>query len=227
MALLKPPPERNSLERGALVGEGKDRYLQSLSKNSFLGEDLLFTFVFLEEKRLNRLQGSDKRKITSKDIMDSLSEAKESHMMQQSWDSPSCPSSRTQSSSGLSPPSQQTSSSRNLEPEPARNDPWSVPEHSAEASNTHQSDVSEFQPEEVFVDVRLKESGCGFMSCLTCVCFRRRLSGGRRRASGEGRRWRNSPGDESSSLTTEEERAYLMQCDQLGLASWGRDDSGD
>ena len=143
-------------------------------------------------------------------------------MMQPSRDSPFGPSG-TQSS-GLSSPNQQTSAFRqNLEPEPARNDPWSVPPRSTEASeDAHQSAASEdHQSDEFFIDVRLKRSGCGFMSCLTACtsCFRRRRSGGRQRLrdSSEG----------GSSMTMEEERAYLMQCDQLGLESWGRDDDAD
>ena len=123
-------------------------------------------------------------------------------------------------SSGLSStcPETPSSSNHNLEPEPARNDPWSVPEpkQSTEVGNSH---WSAFEPEEVFVEVQLKESGCSFSRCIACLmpCVpwaRRRKGRGRPRR----RRAHKSSGDESStSLTTEEERAYLMQCDQLGM----------
>lgn len=42
----------------------------------------MWCIAFYEEKKLDRLQGFDKRSITSKDIMASLSEAREDHMRQ-------------------------------------------------------------------------------------------------------------------------------------------------
>ena len=230
MALLKPPPERSDLDKGALEGEGRERYLNSLGKSSLKARNSLYSPTLppttTKERRLNRLQGTDKRKITSKDIMNSLSEAKESHMMQPSRDLPLETQTSGQSSSG-----QSTSATRPiLESEPARNDPWSVPQtvdtHQTEridsSDNRHQSDEEEQQSDEFFVDVQLKRSGCGFMSCLmSCTaCLRRRQS-----STG---RWRlRGFSDGGSSLTAEEERAYLMQCDQLGLASWGKDEDDD
>lgn len=148
------------------------------------------------------MQGSDKRKITSKDILSSLSEAKESHMMQQSGDPP--PQSSGLDSSNQAPPF------RNLEPELARNDPWSVPQRNAESGSPHQAGMNQLQPEEVFVDVKLKRSWCGLygcVSCLTCACLRQQSWRRLQRTS--------SPGGVSDNLTSEEERAYLMRCDEL------------
>lgn len=159
-----------------------------------------------EEKRLNRLQGSDKRSIRSKDIMNSLSEARDDHMQQIT--DPISSSAQHHHSTGtiLNRDSENTILHRDSEP--ARNDPWhAIPP----STDTSQRQVVENELQsDFFVPVEIEKSGCGFskcISCLTCVCCRRT---GHRTRLHRARRVR-------SSLSAEEEREYLMDCDELGL----------
>ena len=92
--MLQPPPPRESFDVGALDSEGKERYLSSLGKFFAFLRSLNFclgcvSVVRLLERKLDKLQGANKRAITSKDIMASLSEARDDHLRQGTYDSTS------------------------------------------------------------------------------------------------------------------------------------------
>lgn len=81
----------------------------------------------------------------------------------------------------------------------------------------------------MFVDVKLEKTGCGFSKCfswLTCMCCKGVGGSERLQTSrGSGRQGRLR-GSEGSSLREEEEREYLMDCDELGL-SWEQEGDGN
>ena len=90
------------------------------------------------------------------------------------------------------------------------NDPWhitSTPNN--QQQETSSDDTSDILRTEFFVDLEVEKTGCGFSRCLPCLKKRT----GRKRS-----RVRST----ESSLTADEEREYLMDCDELGMA-WEED----
>lgn len=136
--------------------------------------------------------------------MQSLTEAHDDHMHQIADPS----SDSTHLSSNSTHLSAHTST-LHRDPEPAQNDPW----HIAPTPNTdysHHQNVAEELQSEFIVPLEV-ERGCGFsrcISCLACACLKSRRTGYQRRT-----RLRSA----GSSLTAEEEREYLMDCDELEL----------
>lgn len=137
-----------------------------------------------------------KKTITSKDILRSLSEAREDHLRQPNY----LPSTIT------------TGTRRDVAS--ARNDPWNVAAPFS-STNTNLSD-SQQQHKEYRLESELDVGGNEGATCLSsfaracvccgCPCDRARGRHQRRRLQYVG-----------SNPTTEEEGEYLMDCDELGL----------
>ena len=142
---------------------------------------------YITENRLNKLQGSNKKKITSKDIISALSEARDDHMR----DFTSAGNSYTQQTPSL-----------------ATNDPWNTQSVTESQFTGHQSDPGFTELEFEHFEENSEPPGHS-MWCYGC-CGRQRL----RYSAGERVQARFG-----SSLTPEEERAYLVDCDELELQS--------
>ena len=151
----------------------------------------------IKESRLNRLQGTDKRKLRSRDILNALSEARDDHL--------------SHSSTGSVQPA--TLNVTQTDTTIATNDPWSIgPNSSGDGHITNLSAINDFQEDggrdgRVFSleldDLDEEDDNEVKTGCLRC-CSKR---GTKHKHS----RVRVT----SSSLTPEEESAFLLHCDHL------------
>ena len=148
------------------------------------------------EKKLAKLEGTNKAKLTSKDVLTSLSEACEDHMRQLL--------SNTEATS--------TSLSRNnLSADLC--EPWKI--HSTTAANApyneHEDDIVEGH-------IEIAQQQCPrnwrWLCCTCCSSQRVTYSRAVRRTL--------TIEQPLTSLTPEEESAFLLDCDELGL-TWGND----
>lgn len=84
--MLSPPEGQDSYDKGSLDDKGRKRYLNSLGAHSAKGAIINVAIVSCSplEERLAKLEGGRgrRRELTSKDILQSLSEARDDHMQQ-------------------------------------------------------------------------------------------------------------------------------------------------
>ena len=133
------------------------------------------------EDKLNRLQGSNKRIITSKEIIHSLSEAHEDHMRQL----------------------MNSNTSGDLEQLP---DPWtSIPTSASLDTSQHQIAANN-------LCIEIENSTPSRRRCCDVAIFIAMCGCCRRKRFGDYQKRRAR-----STLTTEEEREHLVDCDALGL----------
>ena len=145
------------------------------------------------EKKLAKLEGTNKAKLTSKDVLTSLSEACEDHMRQ-------LLSSTEATSTSLS---QNNLSAQLCEP-------WKI--HSTTAANApHKDDIVE---DHIEITQQQCPRNWRWLCCTCCSNQRVTYSRAVQRTS--------TIEQPLTSLTSEEESAFLMDCDELGL-TWGND----
>ena len=147
------------------------------------------------EKKLGKLEGSNKRKLTSRDVISSLSEAHEDHMRQLMNDT------------GTSV----------QDPSAYLYDPWK-PYNASAPTNTDGNTPKHFEDKDLedgHLEIRQQSpSGWKYLCCSWCSTQTVAYSRASRRITS---------GDKPlTSLTPEEEHAFLLDCDELGL-TWEKD----
>ena len=149
------------------------------------------------EKKLAKLEGTNKAKLTSKDVLTSLSEACEDHMRQLL--------SNTEATS--------TSLSRNnLSADLC--EPWKI--HSTTAANVPHKEHEDIIHIENHIEIAQQQCprNWRWLCCTCCSSQRVTYSRAVQRTS--------TVEQPLTSLTPEEESAFLLDCDELAL-TWGND----
>ena len=145
------------------------------------------------EDRLERLEGRNKRNLTSKDILHSLSESKEDHFRQLDTTVPS---------NSLESRDERTTGSDH---HTQINDPWNATPSSSSAQDQHRDTEHSLDFEDSLEAEDTSTTSCFSKMTHVCLCWERRRSQQRRLQS------------VGSNLTAEEEEDFLMDCDQLGI----------
>ena len=146
------------------------------------------------EKKLGKLEGSNK-KLTSRDVIASLSEAREDHMRQLISDP------------GITRPQDHSA---------GLYDPWKP--HNSSTTSTTPTDMPQFEledPLEGHAEIHQRSPWGWKQLCCLC-CSTRQVAYSR---TGQGTTIAEQP---LTSLTPEEESAFLLDCDELGL-TWEKD----
>lgn len=148
---------------------------------------IVWAVLYSVESKLGRLQGTDKRTLKSRDILNALTEARDDHLSDSNFDP--TPQERT------IPPHTGTV---------AVNDPWNSSDNDQDTTATREDRLERLQFDCLEDDDH--ESGYrGAIMCWPCGwCSRRRTGRDRSRT----RSVRNK-------LTPEEESAFLLHCDHL------------
>lgn len=173
------------------------RHVRLLSTNClsiWLFSEIVLYYGYAE-KKLGKLEGSNKRKLTSRDVISSLSEAREDHMKQ------------LMSNTG---PATTSASESHLY------DPWKP--HTSTSSSTHVNTPQLFEQEEdrleghVHFDNSQQSPRNRGWKRFCCCCWSPQAVAYSRANQ------RITSADEAlTSLTPEEESAFLLDCDELGL----------
>jgi len=155
---------------------------------------LILLLCYFTEDKLERLEGHKKRTLTSKDILRSLSEARDDHLRGAGAQIPLATQPRENSrvESG-------NQSSISNDPWLAR-DPAVVSSSSSSGDHHHQSLSYPLD----FDDSMEGEERRKSRMCCICLCWEKKSRRKRLQSIG-------------SNLTAEEEGEYLMECDELGL----------
>ena len=156
-------------------------------------------FIVCAEKKLGKLEGTNKTKLTSKDVLASLSEAREDHMRQLI--------SNTEATSTSS--NQTTGTTHSLSTHVY--DPWRT--HSVSNTTTANTQNEHKDALEGHIEIAQQQHSRNWRwLCCTC-CSNQRVTY---------RRAVHGNVEPLTSLTSEEESAFLLDCDELGL-TWGND----